>query len=219
MRSSRARCRPTTWRAESARTPMRWSRLMRALVSRGVFRRHRNGTYGLNRLADTLRSRRADIDGRRSAVLWVAAASRALEHAGRGGQVRQIDHSGAARQGLFRVPGRRRPFGQALQRCDDQHFRRCPSMPLSPPSTSTPARSSWTSVVATDACWPRFWRAAPSSRGVLYELPDVAADAPSLLTKFGLSRTGSHRDRVVLRRRAGRRKRLCAQAHHSRLAR
>ena len=28
---------------------------------------------------------------------------------------------------------------------------------------------------------------APKSRGVLYDLPDVVADAPSLLTKFGLT--------------------------------
>ena len=31
-------------------------RLLRALVSRGVFRRHSDGAYGLNPLADTLRS-------------------------------------------------------------------------------------------------------------------------------------------------------------------
>ena len=47
--------------------------------------------------------------------------------------------------------------------------------------------------------------AAPGSRGVLYDLPRVLADAPNLLREQRCRRPGSYCRRVVLRQRSGRR--------------
>ncbi len=55
--------------------------------------------------------------------------------------------------------------------------------------------------------------AAPASRGVLYDLPRVVADAPSL---FGnrLLPSGFHRGGIVFRQRARRWRRLPAEERH-----
>ena len=79
-------------------------RLLRALISRGVFSQHSDGTYGLNPLADTLRSD-APTSMAGAALFYGSPQHREhLEHAGRGGQVWQGDHSGAAWQGILRIP-------------------------------------------------------------------------------------------------------------------
>jgi len=161
-------------------------RLMRALVSRGVFRRHSNGKYGLNRLADTLRT-----DAPKS------MAGAALFY----GSPQHREHwstlAEAVRYGKSTIPALRgKGFFEYLN--DDTHLAKLFNDAMT--SISTLSEHAVVAAYDFDACpvivdiggghgrlLATILAAAPKSSGVLYDLPDVVADAPSLLTKVGLT--------------------------------
>ena len=161
-------------------------RLMRALVSRGVFRRHRNGKYGLNRLAETLR---ADAPASMAAAALLYGSPQHREH--------WSTLAEAVRSGKSTIPALRgKDFFEYLN--EEPQLAKL----FNDAMTSISAMSEHAVVAAYDfdACpvvvdiggghgrlLATILAAAPSSRGVLYDLPGVAADAPSVMTKFGVA--------------------------------
>lgn len=161
------------------------NRLLRALVSRGVFRRHGNGAYGLNALADTLRS---------DAPTSMAGAAMFY-----GSPQHREDWSTlaeAVRSGKATIPVLRgKPAFEYLN--EDPHLAKL----FNEAMTSISALAQDSVVAALDFnAYPvvvdvggghgrllaAILAAAPSARGVLYELPEVAAGAPSLLANLGV---------------------------------
>ena len=161
-------------------------RLMRALVSRGVFRRHRSGAYGLNALADTLRT---------DAPTSMAGA--ALFY---GSPQRREDWStlaDAVRSGKATIPALRGKTAFEYLN-DDPHLAEL----FNDAMTSVSALAEGPVVAAFDfSAYPvvvdvggghgrllaAILAAAPSVRGVLYELAEVAAGAPQQLAKRGVA--------------------------------
>jgi hypothetical protein len=161
-------------------------RLLRALVSRGVFRRHRGGAYGLNALADTLRS---------DAPTSMAGA--ALFY---GSPQHREDWSTlaeAVRSGKATIPMLRGKTAFEYLN-DDPHLAKL----FNDAMTSVSALAEGPVVAAFDfTAYPvivdvggghgrllaAILAATPSARGVLYELPEVAAGAPPQLAKLGVA--------------------------------
>ncbi|GAY18526.1 methyltransferase [Mycobacterium sp. shizuoka-1] len=167
-------------------------RLMRALVSRGVFRRHRDGRYGLNALAETLRSEAAT--SMRAATLFYGSRQQ-REH-----WTHLVDAIKTGEPVVSSLRGKE--FFDYLG--DDPEFAGL----FNGAMTSISEMSMQPVVAGYDfgrhstivdvggghgRLLSAILTAAPASRGVLYDLPDVVADAPALLAEFGLT------DRVDVR--------------------
>lgn len=161
-------------------------RLMRALVSRGVFRRHRDGRYGLNALGETLRSK--SEPSMRPAGLFYGS------HQQREHWSHLLD---AVRTGKPVVESLRgKEFFEYLG--DDPEFAGLFNDAMTGMSEMTvqPAVaaydfSRYSTIVDVGGGHGRLLAeilgATPSARGVLYDLPDVVASAPKLLAEFGLT--------------------------------
>ena len=166
-------------------------RLLRALISRGVFRYRRDGRYELNSLADTLRS---------DAPASMKSAARFY-----GSQEQRerwtllVD---SVRTGTSVVPALR-------GKSSFEYFADEPELAelFNQTMTSVSEMTDATVVAGYDfGAYPTIvdvggghgpllaaiLAAAPASRGVLYDLPLVVADAPSLLREQGVD------DRVVI---------------------
>ncbi len=175
-------------------------RLLRAMVSRGVFRRHADGAYGLNPLADTLRTDApASMAG---AALFYGSPQRREDWSTLAEAVR----SGKATIPVLRGKG----FFEYLE--DDPHLAKL----FNDAMTSISALAEGAVAAAVDFnAYPvvvdvggghgrllaAILASAPSASGVLYELPEVAAGAPALMAKLGLAQrvrieTGSFFDSV-----------------------
>ncbi len=167
------------------------NRLLRALVSRGVFRRRGEGTYGLNSLAGTLRT---------DAPLSMAGA--ALFY----GSPQHREHwsmlAESVRTGRASIP-RLRGKGFFDYLSDDPEFAELFNNAMT--SISEMADQSIVAAFDFNACstivdvggghgrlLAAILQSAPKARGVLYDLPDVVAGAPPLLGRLGVA----HRVRV-----------------------
>src|SRR3954464_10684462 len=166
-------------------------RLLRALVSRGVFRHRRDGGFELNSLADTLRS---------DAPVSMTAAARFY-----GSQEQRerwtllVD---SVRTGTSVVPALRGKSGF-------DYFAEQPELAelFNQTMTSVSEMTDSTVVAGYDfSAYPTIvdvggghgpllaavLAAAPASKGILYDLPSVVEDAPNLLREQGVA------DRVVI---------------------
>ena len=161
-------------------------RLMRALISRGVFRQLGDGTYALNPLADTLRTD-ASVSMAGAAMFYGSAQHR--EH---WSMLCRSIRTGTASVPVLRGKG----FFEYLS--DDDALARLFNAAMT--SISEMAEQSIVSaydftrsqtIVDVGGGHGRLLAAilsaAPSARGVLYDLPDVVAAAPELLRKLGVS--------------------------------
>jgi C-methyltransferase len=175
-------------------------RLLRALISRGVFRQHRDGAYGLNPLADTLRS---DAP---TSMAGAALFYGSPEHREDWSTLAEAVRSGKATIPVLRGKG----VFEYLS--DDPHLAKL----FNDAMTSISALAERAVVAAFDfnpypvvvdvggghgRLLAAILAGAPSARGVLYELPEVAASAPPLMAKLGVAErvrieTGSFFDSV-----------------------
>jgi DNA-binding transcriptional ArsR family regulator len=166
-------------------------RLLRALISRGIFRRRRDGRYELNSLADTLRS---DAP--------VSMASAARFYGSQEQRERWTLLVDSVRTGTSIVPALR-------GKSSFDYFADEPELAelFNQTMTSVSKMTDATVVAGYDfSVYPTIvdvggghgpllaaiLAAAPASRGVLYDLPSVVAEAPSLLRKQEVA------DRVVI---------------------
>ena len=164
-------------------------RLLRALISRGIFRLRRDGRYELNSLADTLRSD-APVSMNCAAQFYGSREQRER-------WTLLVD---SVRTGNAVVPGLR-----GTESFD--YFAQQPELAklFNQTMTSVSAMTDATVVAGYDfSAYPTIvdvggghgtllaaiLAAAPASRGVLYDLPRVVANAPSLLCEHDV------RDRV-----------------------
>ena len=133
------------------------SRLLRALISRGIFRQRRDGRYDLTPLADTLRS---------DAEVSLAAMARFMglpDHREMWSHLTDAIRTGEAAIPKLRGksgfelladdPALSEVFNQAMTSISDSRSHRC-----SPHTTSvvTPPSSTWAAGMV--GCWPRSWR-------------------------------------------------------------
>ncbi len=175
-------------------------RLLRALISRGVFSQHSDGTYGLNPLADTLRS---DAPTSMAGAALFYGSPQHREH---WSTLAEAVRSGKATIPVLRGKG----FFEYLS--DDAHLAKLFNDAMT--SISEMAERAVVAAFDFNACpvvvdvggghgrlLATILAAAPSTRGVLYELSDVAVGAPPLLAKLGVAErvrieTGSFFDSV-----------------------
>lgn len=161
-------------------------RLMRALVSRGVFQRHRDGRYGLNPLAETLRSD-ADPSMRAAALFYGCRQQR--EH-----WTHLVDAVKTGQQVVASLRGKE--FFDYLS--DDAELAGLFNGAMTsisemsvPPVIAGYDFSRYPTIVDVGGGHGRLLAAilaaTPTSRGVLYDLPDVVAESPKLFAQFGLS--------------------------------
>ncbi len=162
------------------------SRLLRALISRGIFRRQRDGRYALNALADTLRS---------DAPASMAGA--ALFYGSRQHREHWTMLVESIRTGEANIPLLRgKEFFDYLS--DDAEL----SDLFNDAMTSISALAEPSIVASYDfsACptivdvggghgrlLAAILAATPTAHGVLYDLPQVVADAPTLLQNRGVA--------------------------------
>jgi hypothetical protein len=161
-------------------------RLLRALISRGIFRRDRHGRYALNALADTLRS---------DAPKSMAAAARYY------GSPQHREHwsmlADSIRTGESSIPRLRgKDFFDYLD--DEPELARLfnetmtnisglseefvvAAYPFKADSTIVDVGGGHGRLLASVLA------ATPGARGVLYDLPQVVADAPALLGEAGVA--------------------------------
>jgi hypothetical protein len=161
-------------------------RLMRALVSRGVFRRHRDGRYALNALGETLRS---DVGSPMRAAGLFYGSRQQREH-----WTHLLDAVKTGRPVVESLRGKE--FFDYLS--DDVEFAGLFNDAMTGMSEMTvqPAVAAYdftryATIVDVGGGHGRLLSAilgaTPSARGVLYDLPDVVANAPKLLAEFGLT--------------------------------
>lgn len=162
------------------------NRLMRALVSRGVFRRRRDGTYALNTLAETLRTDAA-----------VSLKGAALYYGSPQHREYWSTLAGAVRTGKATIPVLHgKGFFDYLS--DEPHLAKL----FNDAMTSISGLAEQFIVAAYDfnrcgtiadvggghgRLLAAILSAAPAARGVLYDLPEVVADAPAQLRKLGVA--------------------------------
>lgn len=166
--------------------PERLARLMRALTSRGVFRQRRDGRYALNALATTLRS---------DASASLAGAARFY------GSRLHREHwsmlTDSVRTGKPGVPTLRGmdwwQFSAANPEFGDLFNGAMTSISeLSAPVVAAAYDfSPFPTIVDVGGGHGRLLSAilaaTPTARGVLFDLPDVVADAPALLRAHGVA--------------------------------
>jgi hypothetical protein len=162
------------------------ARLMRLLISRGLFRRQRDGRFALNALADTLRAD-SPISTRGIALLYGSPQHRAI-------WTRLAD---AVRTGEPNPP---KVLGKALFEYlrDDPEF----AAIFNEAMTSTSSVLEAAVVAAYDftkfgviadiggghgRLLSSLLAAAPDARGVLFDLPEAVAGAPSVLVAHGVA--------------------------------
>lgn len=161
-------------------------RLMRALVSRGVFRRHRDGRYGLNALGDTLRS---DADpSMRAAGLFYGSRQQREHWTHLLDAVKTGDPVVASLRGkeffdyLSDDPEFAELFNDAMTSISEMAV---------PPMVAGYDFSRYPTIVDVGGGHGRLLAAilaaTPAARGVLYDLPDVVAKAPKLFAEYGLT--------------------------------
>jgi C-methyltransferase len=162
------------------------NRLMRALVSRGVFRRRRDGSYALNKLADTLRTA-APVSMRAAAMFYGSP-----QHREYWSMLAESVRTGKAIVPVLLGKG----FFDYLN--DDAQL----ATLFHGAMTSISGMAEHTIVGAYDFArcgtimdvggghgrlLAAILSAAPRARGVLYDLPEVVADAPAQLRKLGVA--------------------------------
>jgi O-methyltransferase domain/Dimerisation domain len=157
-------------------------RLLRALIGRGVFRQRRDGRFELNSLADSLRSNAS-----------VSMNSAARFHGSQEQRERWTLLADSVRTGTSVVPGLR-------GKSSFEYFAENPELSelFNQTMTSVSQMTDATVVAAYDfSVYPTIvdvggghgpllaaiLASAPASRGVLYDLPRVVADAPGVLRK------------------------------------
>jgi C-methyltransferase len=175
-------------------------RLLRALISRGVFRQHNDGTYGLNPLAATLR---ADAPTSMAGAALFYGSPQHREH--------WSTLAEAVRSGRATIPALRgKGIFEYLN--DDAHLAKLFNDAMT--SISEMAEHAVVAAFDFNACpvvvdvggghgrlLATILASAPTTRGVLFELPDVATGAPPLMAKLGVAErvrieTGSFFDSV-----------------------
>jgi C-methyltransferase len=166
--------------------PDRLNRLMRALIGRGVFRRDRHGRYALNQLADTLRS---DAPASMTAAALYYGSPQHREH-----WSMLVD---AVRTGQASVPRLRgKEFWEYLD--DEPELAQLFNGAMTSISTLSEQSvvaayhfSSNSTIVDVGGGHGRLLAsilaATRDAHGVLYDLPQVVANAPALLAKAGVA--------------------------------
>jgi C-methyltransferase len=161
------------------------SRLMRALISRGIFRQHRDGRYGLTPLADTLRSH-APVSMSPAALFYGSKKHR--EH---WSLLLESVKSGNTSVPLLRG----KEFFDYLD--DDPEFAKLFNDAMTSIAELAEAFiiaaydfSPYSTVVDVGGGHGRLLAgiltATPTANGVLYDLPQVVAEAPALLRQRGV---------------------------------
>ncbi len=162
------------------------NRLMRALISRGVFRRRRDGTYALNALADTLR---ADAPVSMAGAAMFYGSPQHREH---WSMLAEAVRTGRATVPLLRGKG----IFEYLS--DDAHLAKLFNDAMT--SISEMADSSIVAAYDFTRCevivdvggghgrlLAAILAAAPNARGVVHDLPDVVAGALALMRKYDVA--------------------------------
>jgi C-methyltransferase len=160
-------------------------RLMRALISRGIFRKHRDGRYGLTPLAATLRSN-ARGSTAAAALFWGSAKHR--EH---WSLLLESVKTGQPSIPLLRG----KEFFDYLD--DDPELAKLFNDAMTSISALAQAVvigaydfSRYSTIVDVGGGHGRLLAgilaATPSAQGVLYDLPRVVAEAPALLQRRGV---------------------------------
>lgn len=177
---------PDDLAAKIGADPDALSRLLRALCSRGVFRRQADGAYALTPLADTLRK---DAPGSMNAAARYYGSPQHREH---WSMLAESVRTGTA--GIPRLRGK--PFFEYLQ--DDPYLAEL----FNGAMTSISEMAEGPVVAAYDfTSFPTIMdvggghgrllaailKSAPAACGVLLETPDVIAGAMPLLRKFGVA--------------------------------
>ncbi|MEO3757984.1 methyltransferase [Mycobacterium sp. B14F4] len=159
-------------------------RLLRALISRGIFRQDRRGRYALNPLAETLRS---DADVSMAAAARYYGSPQHREH-----WSMLVDSIRTGQASIPRLRGKEffdylddepelaELFNDTMTNISDLAVK---SVVDAYPFSGT--------VVDVGGGYGRLLAAvltaAPGTRGVLYDLPQVVANAPALLQKTGVA--------------------------------
>jgi C-methyltransferase len=155
-------------------------RLLRALISRGIFRQHRDGRYGLTPLADTLRG---DAPGSMcgAARLWGSRQHREhwsllVESVKTGKESVSGLRGKAGFEYLATEPELGELFNQAMTSVSEL---------VVAPVVGAYDFTAYSTIVDVGGGHGRFLAeilaATPAARGVLYDLPHVVAAAPTLL--------------------------------------
>ncbi len=161
------------------------SRLMRALISRGIFRQHRDGRYGLTPLAETLRSD-APVSMTPAALFYGSQKHR--EH---WSLLVESVKTGKPSVPLLRGKG----FFDYLD--DDPEFAKLFNDAMTSIAELADAFviaaydfSPYSTIVDVGGGHGRLLAgilaATPTARGVLYDLPQVVAGAPAVMQKRGV---------------------------------
>jgi len=157
-------------------------RLLRALIGRGIFRRRRDGRYALNSLARTLRSdaplsaagMARLVGSRQHRELW----SHLAEAIRTGGSMTVAVHGTDPFDLLRQEPELADAFHQAMADTTEM---------VVAPITAAYAFDAHSTVVDVGGGVGRLLGAilgaAPNAQGVLYDLPEVVADAPRVLQR------------------------------------
>jgi C-methyltransferase len=157
-------------------------RLLRALISRGIFRQRRDGRYELNSLADTLRSD-APVS-----MVWAARFYGSREQRERWTLLEDSIRTGTAVVPALRGKESFDYFAEEPELAE--LFNRTMTSISELTDVSVVAAydfSAYPTIVDVGGghgpLLAAILAAAPASRGVLYDLPQVVASAPSLLRK------------------------------------
>ncbi|WP_396929441.1 methyltransferase [Mycolicibacterium sp.] len=162
------------------------NRLMRALVSRGVFRRHRDGRYGLNALGETLRTDSA-VSMRGAGLFYGSRQQREhwthlLDAVTTGKPVVESLRGKEFFEYLGEDPEFAELFNNAMTSISEFAVQ---------PVVAGYDFSRYPTIVDVGGGHGRLLAAilaaTPTARGVLYDMPEVVADAPKLLAEFGLT--------------------------------